>query len=638
MNLMKSSGDASRSCALLRAITLLLGLLLALQPVVVLTAAAQGRQARRNAAGASQQLTEDQRIAHVLARLSFGARPGDFERVKAMGIQAYIEQQLDPDSIDDSALNARLGKLPTLALAIPTLIEQYTPPKPAPSPSPMPSASPSPSPSPAPKPAMLASEAMQMNASPNQAATKMEGQQQASEMKKPEENAGAKPAEQKPPAPKPPARNPQMIVTELQRAAVLRARYSERQLYEMLVDFWENHFSIYAQKDADRYMLTSFDRDVVRPFAMGRFRDLLGATAHSPAMLFYLDNWQSSVQRKYPATKDKPARTVGGINENYARELMELHTLGVDGGYTQKDVQEVARCFTGWTIRKPNEDGLFFFNPAAHDNGEKIVLGQKIPAGGGILDGERVLDILARHPSTAHFIATKLARRFIGDNPPEAVINRAAAVFLKTDGSIRETLRAIITSPEFFSRSAYRAKTRSPFEYAVAALRALDAETDGDRPLLDWIARMGQPIFGRITPDGYADRADQWLSSGALLVRFNFASALAVNAIKGTRIDISHLLAGVDLNDTSAVSARLLQVALGGDITRQTRDALERIKTETLKPSAQVSAQSTQPAGASVNATYARDAATAKNVGVPQPAALAQTITLIIGAPEFQQR
>jgi uncharacterized protein (DUF1800 family) len=640
MSLIKFSRSASRSSALLRSLVLFLGLLLALEPLVVLTISAQGRQARRNISGTAQGLTEDQRIAHVLARLSFGARPGDFERVKTMGVNAYIEQQLDPDSINDSTLDARLNKLPTLALAIPTLIELYTPPKPAPSPSP------TPTPSPTPKPAMLASDqTMQATAmpSPAQMETKMEAQQPAAnEMKKPDGNTAAKPAAiANPPAPKPtpPQRNPQMIVTELQRAAVLRAAYSERQLSELIVDFWENHFSIYVQKDADRYMLTSFDRDVIRPFAFTRFRDLLGATAHSPAMLFYLDNWTSSVQRKYPATKDKPARTVGGINENYARELMELHTLGVDGGYTQKDVQEVARCFTGWTIRKPNEDGLFFFNPSAHDNGEKIVLGQKIPAGGGIMDGERVLDILARHPSTAHFIATKLARRFISDNPPAEVINRAAEVFLKTDGSIKETLRAIITSPEFFSRSAYRAKTRSPFEYAVAALRALNAETDGDRPLLDWIARMGQPLYGRVTPDGYADRADQWLSTGALLNRFNFANALATNKIKGTRLDATRLLAGMDLNAAPAIAARLTQIALGGDISPKTKDALERVKIETVQPNAQSVTTSVPPtAMTNVNAIYARNAAAAQNATPAPPPAVAQVITLVIGAPEFQQR
>ncbi|MDT5121270.1 MAG: hypothetical protein QOC96_752 [Acidobacteriota bacterium] len=648
MSLIKFSRNASRSSALLRSLVLFLGLLLAFEPLAVLTISAQGRQARRNTSGTAQGLTEDQRIAHVLARLSFGARPGDFERVKAMGVNAYIEQQLDPDSIDDTKLDARLNKLPTLALAIPTLIEQYTPPKPAPSPSP--------SPSPAAKPPANVAALDQKTQSsiampaPNaQMEMSKDAQKPAtSEMNKAAGNPFEKleiiimpfrPPEVKP-SPTPPPRNPQMIVTELQRAAVLRAAYSERQLNEMLVDFWENHFSIYVQKDADRYMLTSFDRDVIRPFAFTRFRDLLGATAHSPAMLFYLDNWTSSVQRKYPATKDKPARTVGGINENYARELMELHTLGVDGGYTQKDVQEVARCFTGWTIRKPNEDGLFFFNPSAHDNGEKIVLGQKIPAGGGIMDGERVLDILARHPSTARFIATKLARRFISDNPPAEVINRAAEVFLKTDGSIKETLRAIITSPEFFSRPAYRAKTRSPFEYAVAALRALNAETDGDRPLLDWIARMGQPLYGRVTPDGYADRADQWLSTGALLNRFNFANALATNKIKGTRLDATRLLAGMDLNDAPAITARLTQIALGGDISPKTKDALERVRIETVQPNAQSVTTAVPPtATTNVNAIYARNAAAAQNATpAPPPPAVAQVITLVIGAPEFQQR
>src|SRR5262249_33774848 len=297
------------------------------------------------------------------------------------------------------------------------------------------------------------------------------------------------------PKPTPTPKNPQMVVTELQPAKLLRAVYSDRQLYEVMVDFWENHFSIFANKDDDRYLLTAYDRETIRPFAMGRFRDLLGATAHSPAMLFYLDNWRSSVPRPYPATATRPAGVDGGLNENYARELMELHTLGVDGGYTQKDVQEIARCFTGWTIQKPNEQGLFLYRPGLHDDGEKMVLGHKILPGGGIADGERVLDMLAAHPATAKFIATKLARRFISDDPPQSVIDRAAAVFLKTDGSIRETLRAIITSPEFFSSVAYRAKVRSPLEYVAAAFRATGAETDGDRPVLDLIGRMGQPLF-----------------------------------------------------------------------------------------------------------------------------------------------
>jgi uncharacterized protein (DUF1800 family) len=356
-------------------------------------------------------LSEEQRIDHVLSRLTFGARPGDIEKIKGIGVKAFIEQQLDPDSIDDAPLEAKLEKLSTLSLPAYALAQVYNPPKlPAPIATPTATsvnteAAPIPTASPSPKP-----------------------------------------------APTPVPKNPGMVVGELQRAKLLRAVYSNRQLYELVVDFWENHFSVNGNKDADRLLLTGFDRDAVRPFAFGRFRDLLGAVAHSPAMLFYLDNWQSSVVKKYPATKDKPERQTGGINENYARELMELHTLGVDGGYTQKDVQEVARCFTGWTIRKPNEEGTFVFNPAAHDNGEKIVLGQKIPAGGGIADGERVLDILAKHPSTARFVITKLARRFYGDDPPPKVIDTAAQVFLRTNGSIRETLRSLIASRHFLMR------------------------------------------------------------------------------------------------------------------------------------------------------------------------------------------
>lgn len=380
-----------------------------------------------------------------------------------------------------------------------------------------------------------------------------------------------------------------------------------------MVNFWENHFSIYVNKDANRYLMTTFDRDTIRPFAMGRFRDLLGATAHSPAMLFYLDNWRSSVPRPYAATATRPAGVDGGINENYARELLELHTLGVDGGYTQKDVQEVARCFTGWTIQKPNEEGLFLYRPGLHDNEEKTVLGHKILSGGGISDGERVLDIIASHPSTARYIATKLARRFIADDPPEAVVKRAAAVFLKTDGSIKETLRSILTSPEFSSPTYYRAKLRSPFEYVAASLRALNAETDADRPVLDVIARMGQPIFGRVSPDGYADRADQWLSAGAMLNRFNFANALVTNRVKGTKIDLKTVLKEPVSQDVAVAWMTLL---LAGDVSKETRDAVEKIGN-----------------GATTGVSFV---STAQNT--PAVSSSADIVSLLIGSPEFQRR
>ena len=613
----------------------MLALVLLCEPTLILVANGQGRtQPIQRAAKKTGTMTADQRVAHVLSRLTFGARPGDFERLKAMGVDAFISQQLDPDSLDAGAVVARLKRLPTLGMATPVIIEQYTPPKPAATPSAVPSKAPDSTTArvpnllgqgsekteagkmPAP-PAVMPNE-MQMDAKKDDVA-RMQAVPETFQ-----NNSGA-------PKPTPPPKNPQMVVTELQRAKLLRAVYSERQLYEMMVDFWENHFNIFANKDDDRYLLTSYDRDTIRPFAMGRFRDLLGATAHSPAMLFYLDNWRSSVRRPYPATKDKPAGVDGGLNENYARELMELHTLGVDGGYTQQDVQEVARCFTGWTIQKPNEQGLFLYRPGLHDDGEKVVLGHKILPGGGPADGERVLDILATHPATARFVAIKLARRFISDDPPLSVVDRAAAVFLKTDGSIRETLRAIVTSPEFFSTTAYRAKMRSPLEYVAAAMRALNAETDADRPMLDVIGRMGQTVFGHITPDGYADRADQWLSSGAMVARFNFAGALANNRIKGTKIDVTKLLSGVDEAKKDTVAARFILLTVSGDVSVGTRSVLEKI----LRSEVPVNqtAPSSDPAA---NVSVGFDAKTTSQTS-PAPY-IAELVTLLIGSPEFQQR
>jgi uncharacterized protein (DUF1800 family) len=580
-------------------------------------------------------LTDAQQIQQVMTKLGFGSKPGEAEFVGQMGVSAYIEQQLQPGSIDDAELDKRLSKLPTLNLSLPAIAEIYNPPKPVPSPSPSPSPSPGSSPISQPQktespgqPAPAPAQAIAGASMPQGEVVKMSS---AAEPQKQNELPQAKPSPS--PKPTPPAKNPQQVVIELQRAELLRAVYSNRQLYESVVNFWENHFSIFSQKDSDRLLLTSFDRDTIRPFAMGRFRDLLGATAHSPAMLYYFDNWQSAALRKYPAANGKPARTSGGVNENYARELMELHTLGVDGGYTQKDVQEVARCFTGWTIRKPNDEGLAYYNPATHDTGEKVVLGHKIPAGGGVGDGEMVLDILARHPSTARFIATKLARRFISDDPPQAVVDRAAAVFLKTDGSITDTLRTILTSPEFMSRGTYRAKTRSPFEYVAAALRALNAETDADRPLLDWISRMGQASFGRLTPDGYPDRAEQWLSTGTLLVRLNFANALVTNRIKGTQVDLNRLFPEQDLNDTPGVAAKFVHIALADDLAGRGRNAVAGI----------IEGKPVEPAVPGAKAAFMaakvpiQDAKAQTPKGVP-PTPVIQILTLVIGSPDFQRR
>jgi uncharacterized protein (DUF1800 family) len=350
-------------------------------------------------------------------------------------------------------------------------------------------------------------------------------------------------------------------MVELSEQKLLRAVYSERQLQEVLTDFWFNHFNVDARKGADRFMLTEYERDVIRPRVLGKFRDLLGATAKSPAMLFYLDNWMSADPngphlperarivrgpfggrvlmpppgRVAPPNKNAPK----GLNENYGRELMELHTLGVDGGYTQKDVTEVARALTGWTIDKPRAGGSFTFNARIHDTGQKVVLGHLIKAGGGESDGEQVLDILAKHPSTATFIATKLARRFVSDTPPQPLIERAAKRFRDTDGDLREVTRAILTSPEFHSPDAYRAKVKTPFEFVVSALRATAADVQDARPLVREVQQLGMPLYMCQPPTGYKDTGDAWVNTGALVSRMNLAVRLAGGQLRGTSIDAS---------------------------------------------------------------------------------------------------
>jgi uncharacterized protein (DUF1800 family) len=372
-----------------------------------------------------------------------------------------------------------------------------------------------------------------------------------------------------------------------------------------MVDFWFNHFNVFAGKGQTRNYLTEYERDAIRPHVLDKFRDLLGATAESPAMLFYLDNWQSAAPEGAPtaASNDRrnqranprrpfgrpgqfgkpPGRTIAdlppaaqnrrprGLNENYARELMELHTLGVDGGYTQKDVQEVARAFTGWTIANPRQGGGFAFEPRMHDDGEKIVLGHKIKAGGGKHDAEQVLDILAAHPSTAHFIATKLARRFVADQPPQALVDRAAERFRDTKGDIREVVRTIVTSPEFFAPEAYRAKVKTPFEFVASAVRATSADSTNAMALVQAMRELGMPPYQCQPPTGYADRADAWVNTGALLSRMNFAVALTDGHLRGLRVASSP---GSNAIDTARDT--ITDQVLGGDLSSSTRTTVAK--------------------------------------------------------------
>jgi len=454
---------------------------------------------------------DDAAILHVLGRAGFGARPGDVERVRQLGLDKYIDQQLHPERIQDAQMSARLSGFVTLDKSSRALSDEYY------------------------EPALRARQDAKKEAaaepSMNESAPK----------RTPEQTEAARKA--------------RVVVMELSEQKVLRAAYSDRQLEAVLTDFWFNHFNVFAGKGATQQYLTEYERDTIRPHVLGKFRDLLEATAKSPAMLFYLDNWQSAdpdlearreqVRTRFgarfpgrmppPQQQPNPQRQRRGLNENYGRELMELHTLGVDGGYTQQDVVNVARAFTGWTIDQPRQGGGFRFEPRLHDVKEKVVLGHKIKAGGGQSDGEQVLDILARHPSTAKFIATKLARRFVSDDPPAALVDRAAARFRESDGDIREVVRLILTSPEFFAPDAYRAKVKTPFEFVVSSVRATGADVQSADALVQAVRQLGMPLYMCQPPTGYADRADAWVNTGALLNRMNFAVQLVNGRMRGVR-------------------------------------------------------------------------------------------------------
>jgi uncharacterized protein (DUF1800 family) len=380
------------------------------------------------------------------------------------------------------------------------------------------------------------------------------------------------------------ARKMREPLIELSEQKIVRAAYSDRQLEEVMTDFWFNHFNVFAGKGPEQEYLTSYERDVIRPRALGRFRDLLEATAKSPAMLFYLDNWQSVDPHGVHPANPQNARGFGrggffgprfppqnpnpnakqqqkrGLNENYGRELMELHTLGVDGGYTQADVVNVARAFTGWTIEQPRQGGSFRFEPRFHDEGEKIVLGHRIKAGGGENDGEQVLDILAKHPSTAKFISTKLVRRFVSDTPPAALVDRAAQRFTETDGDIREVLRTILTSPEFFSADAYRAKVKTPFEFIVSSVRATGSDITDATALVQQVRQLGEPLYFCQPPTGYADKAETWVNTGALLNRMNFALALVNGRMRGVEPGAGEVGAAL-ANDVSSSTAATIAKA-----------------------------------------------------------------------------
>jgi uncharacterized protein (DUF1800 family) len=628
---------------------------------------ALGRKKDKPAAKETMPMDAHKRAIHALNRLTFGPRPGDVERVTQMGVDKWIELELHPDKVDNSALDARLAPFRTLRMGTKEIVENFPPdqlikqiadgkaalpqdptkravyeaqlqryedkqerkdkPKPPESPAPTGEAqntcrdgacpvSAGGAPPPDPEQTRRREERRRANLR-TQELLDLPPDERMKEILKmsPEDRRtiatttkGAKAdalIEGMSPQQKETMmalNNPQqVVVNELTQAKLLRAIFSERQLDEIMTDFWFNHFNVFINKDADRYLLTSYERDAIRPHVLGKFEDLLVATARSPAMLFYLDNWLSAGPDSEialgiaphqphrrgpgPSPNSRPqrprgnkARQASGLNENYGRELMELHTLSVNGGYSQKDVTEVAKVFTGWTLDQPRKGGDFRFEPRMHEPGEKIVLGHRIKEHGE-KEGLEVLHLLAHNPNTAHFISQKLAMRFVSDDPPAALVDRMTKTFLKKNGDIREVLRTMFKSPEFWSPEAYRAKVKTPLEFIVSAVRASGAQVDDARALVGTLNNMGMMPYGMQPPTDYSMKADAWVNSSALLGRMNFALGLAAGKIRGIKIDSAAATAAgaSELTpDAQRTLAALENSLLSGDISRQTHDTISK--------------------------------------------------------------
>jgi len=660
---------------------------LSLVSLIAITQLAFGN--RKNRASSAAGLMDSRKQAiHALNRLTFGPAPGDVPRVMAMGVNQWIDLQLHPQRIDDSALQARLEPLRTLRMSTAELVENFPPPQVIRAVANGRLAEPSDSTRHAIYEAQLARyddkmERKQEAANPEtvNATTSPKPTAEDDEMARRQENrlyADAKAAQLQdlPPDQRlqailkmspedasnfstalagktredflegmtPQQREtlealgtPQRVVTEeLLEGRLLRDTYSQRQLLEVMTDFWLNHFNVFIGKGADRYLLTSYERDVIRPHALGKFEDLLVATAQSPAMLFYLDNWLSVGpesdfarglpghplnpqwrRRRFPPPYRRPAqhknRASSGLNENYGRELMELHTLGVNGGYTQNDVIEVAKVLTGWTIKDPQRGGGFFFDERKHEPGDKQVLGHRIKSGGE-KEGLQLLHMLAHNPSTAHFICTKLAVRFVSDSPPPALVDRMAHTFLKKDGDIREVLKTMFQSPEFWAADDYRAKVKTPLEFVVSALRASGADVTNPLPLVRELQVMGMPLYGAQPPTGYSMTAETWLNSSALLDRMNFAVTLASGRLHGARVDAVQLLdSSAPPTDPSQALADLENNLLDGDVSKQTHDT--------------IAARLQDP---KITQRKLDDPARPPNIGM--------IAGLLLGSPEFQKR
>jgi uncharacterized protein (DUF1800 family) len=511
--------------------------------------------------------TPEKQAVHLLDRLAYGPSPTDLAEVERIGPELWIKEQLEPASIPDRAVDAKLAPFHTLNASTAELERDYPP-------------------------LMQVAKKLGLEGDRDEMRAELRGVID-------------------------PMHVPAYIGAELMGAKLVRAIESRRQLQEVLADFWFNHFNVSFEKGPVKWMLTSYERDAIRPHLFGTFRELLGAVAHHPAMLFYLDNWLSTREGFEPplrrflfARADKAPKAPNGINENYARELLELHTVGVDGGYSQQDIREIARAFTGWTIDRPRIAGEALFRPRPHDAGEKHLLGLTIPSGGGEDDGERVLDYLAELPQTAHFVAKKLCQKFVADDPPPQLVDRVANVFLATHGDLKKVYVAIFESPEFWSERAFEAKTKTPLEYAASAVRALGGTTSGDPALSRQIEKMGEPLYRCQPPTGFPEVATPWVNAGALLARINFGLALAHDRVQGIDLHLDRFVP-VDGSPAQTVDALAGQI-LHRPISAKTRTTL----LDALDPAADI----------------------APLDGERPKTDVAQIAGLLLGSPEFQKQ
>ncbi|MCZ6485836.1 MAG: DUF1800 domain-containing protein [Acidobacteria bacterium] len=581
-------------------------------------------------------LTEEQKIIHVLNRLGFGPRLGDIEKVKAMGVQAYIERQLHPENIPDPIVKERLANLPTLRMALEERLE-------------------------ADSPVGLARRRSMIS--------KLEAGTDKTESDLAAAGNPSRPSTMNPTAMISRKDQPQDLRVEIRAAKLIRAVYSERQLQEVMVDFWFNHFNVFARAQVEDY-LSDYEQNVIRPRTLGKFEDLLIATAQHPAMLSYLDNALSSApeevvreklnrrteeasltgreRREWHLRMPRMLETYKGLNENYGREVMELHTVGVDGGYTQEDVIEVSKSFTGWTIRPlpSREEGTFVFDPDLHVEGDKVVMGHTIQSG-GIEEGLQVLKILAQHPSTARFISTKLVRRFVADDPPAELVTAASRTFERSNGDIREVLRTIFTSSLFFSAETYQAKVKKPLELVASSLRSVNADLPllpkgrklSDRDLAGYtvlrqaLSQMGEDIYRAEPPTGYPDQASAWINTNALVKRLNFAFTLTAG------LDVPYRPGGAQRSipfqsniKADLQSAQLLLERLG--ISRPNRELIEQGRAL-----AQSAAQDQPGPESSMMGMSMMGGGVSAQVFDPKKVSTqAIAIALMLGSPQFQKR